>query len=277
MKNKLLVAVNDFFKRNKINPVLASIQRSARFKEMENEFYSSFLIQTSQLLRTDFLKQIKDSIGKQEEPIWTDTDSIEVRKAIEENFKPLSEFLSLTSLMGYYIWLSEIGGQSFLDKAGIRLEFNLTNKDMIGQLIERTDLLITTVDDTTKEWIGNQIIEGKKIGLSDVDIANKLREKIPETYKYRTERIVRTEMAEIVNRTEFETAVNNNASGKKWITVGDERVSEACAANEDEGLVGMNATFSSGHSRPPEHPNCRCLLEYSTPLIVHSKVGWTGQ
>jgi len=277
MKNRLLREINNFFKRNKTNSVLESIQRSKKFKEMTNDIYSSFLIQISQLLRTDFLKQIRDSISKQEEPIWTEKDEEEIRRIIDKNLKPLSEFLPLTSLIGYYIWLAEVGGQSFLDKVGIRLEFNLTNKDMIGQLVERVDLLITTVDDTTKEWIGNQVMEGKKLGLSDNAIANNLRKKVPETYKNRTETIVRTEMSEIVNRTELQTAVNNNATGKKWITVGDDRVSDACNANEEEGLVGIDVVFSSGHSRPPEHPNCRCLLEYSTPLIVHDKVGWTGQ
>jgi len=280
MKSKLLElqkVIDEFFKKNKINSVLASIERSKKFKEFENEIYSSFLTQTSQLLRTDFLKQIKDRIGKQDEPIWTEKDEEEIREVIEENLEPISTFLSAVILVEYYVWFANRGGQSFLDKAGITLDFNLTNKDIIQDLGDRVDLLIDTVDNTTKEWLGNRIIEGKKNKLTDNEIANQIREKISDTYKYRTERIVKTEMAEIVNRTELRTAINNNASGKKWATAGDDRVSEACSANEDEGLVGIDAVFSSGHSRPPEHPNCRCLLEYSTPLIVHSKVGWTGE
>jgi len=38
-------------------------------------------------------------------------------------------------------------------------------------------------------------------------------------------------------------------------------VDPECEMNERDGAIDINATFSSGHSAPPVHPNCRCILQ----------------
>lgn len=49
---------------------------------------------------------------------------------------------------------------------------------------------------------------------------------------------------------------------KKWLTVGDDRVSDGCQANQDEGWIPVGHAFSSGHDRPLRFPGCRCTTEY---------------
>ena len=45
---------------------------------------------------------------------------------------------------------------------------------------------------------------------------------------------------------------------KRWITAGDELVSEDCQDNADAGDIELDEPFPSGAEWPPEHPNCRC-------------------
>jgi hypothetical protein len=49
---------------------------------------------------------------------------------------------------------------------------------------------------------------------------------------------------------------------KKWLTVGDDRVSDGCQANQDEGWIPVAQAFQSGHARPLRFPGCRCTTEY---------------
>ena len=49
---------------------------------------------------------------------------------------------------------------------------------------------------------------------------------------------------------------------KKWITVGDERVSDMDIDNQAQGWIKIDEAFSSGNQNPPSHPNCRCTLAY---------------
>jgi hypothetical protein len=50
--------------------------------------------------------------------------------------------------------------------------------------------------------------------------------------------------------------------GKSWLTAGDDRVDEDCMAAETDGVIPLNASFSNGDSAPPDHPNCRCVLQW---------------
>ena len=49
---------------------------------------------------------------------------------------------------------------------------------------------------------------------------------------------------------------------KRWITSPDERLCEVCDGNENDGVIPINESFSSGHTQTPAHPNCRCTVAY---------------
>jgi hypothetical protein len=45
---------------------------------------------------------------------------------------------------------------------------------------------------------------------------------------------------------------------KKWLTVGDNRVSQGCQENEAAGWIPLDELFPSGHDAPLRFPGCRC-------------------
>ncbi len=49
---------------------------------------------------------------------------------------------------------------------------------------------------------------------------------------------------------------------KSWNTSGDDRVSDGCEQNENEGWIPKDQAFGSGHMREPRHPVCRCYVDY---------------
>ena len=48
---------------------------------------------------------------------------------------------------------------------------------------------------------------------------------------------------------------------KSWLTVGDDRVSDGCRFNADQGWIPLAQTFRSGHAAPLRFPGCRCALQ----------------
>lgn len=86
---------------------------------------------------------------------------------------------------------------------------------------------------------------------------------------------------EVIAQTEARYATSQGnalraaAAGKRfkaWITVGDERVSDECAANESEGYIGLEDTFPAGADQPPQHPRCRCTLIYREEVRDQDRV-----
>ena len=68
------------------------------------------------------------------------------------------------------------------------------------------------------------------------------------------------------------TLIGFKASGvvlkKEWTTAEDDRVSEDCEANGDQGPIDLDEDFVSGDDAPPAHPNCRCALVGLTQLDI---------
>ena len=282
MKNlkKLKLTIDDFlFKiasNRKENYVLWSIERSEKFKEVKQEIKNAFLKQTMEFLgNNDLWESIRNRIGKMEQ-IWTERDEEQIKEEVENNLSSLNSYISRELLLDFYIYLYNRGGQSYFNKrfqkAEISTVFNLKDPIIIEMLGKDIDLLITSVDNTTKKWLASQIIMGKKNKLTDMEIANEIRKKIPETYESRADNIVKTEMSEIVNKAEFETATRNGSTRKTWRAAGM-NICPICQSN-DGITLGMNGTFPSGDMRPPVHPRCRCLLEYDYPEFINNP--WLG-
>ena len=47
------------------------------------------------------------------------------------------------------------------------------------------------------------------------------------------------------------------ATGKAWLTAGDEPVDDDCQENEDARPIGLDEDFPNGDM---PHPNCRCTV-----------------
>ena len=79
------------------------------------------------------------------------------------------------------------------------------------------------------------------------------------------ERLARTETAKGYSEGNLEAYRQLDIQMKKWITAGDDLVDEDCLANEADGEIPIEATFTSGDSAAPVHPNCRCDV---LPVVI---------
>ena len=288
IKNAIETMLQKAARTKRENYVLWSAERSDTFAEMQQELFRKFLIQTTQFLRNPEVEKAVDKRTEHQrtfdshERIYTEQDKQAVLAIIEKHMPKLKDLLGETALIQYYVYFANRGGQAALNKrrarqakkAEIVATFNLKNHAIIGKLAKRANLLIESVDQTTKKWLANQILNGEEDQLSWKEIADNVRQVIPDYYKGRAETIVKTEVAEIVNDTEQETAIRNEATTKVWTAAGM-NICDDCETNDGEE-VGINEAFPSGDDRPPVHPNCKCLLEYNYPTLGTFTNEWTG-
>jgi SPP1 gp7 family putative phage head morphogenesis protein len=129
---------------------------------------------------------------------------------------------------------------------------------------------VTQIGDTTKRELAQLISDGikERRGIPGLkrDINNKFaswvkdsKDKLGRPIKNRAEMIARTETASALSKGSLQRAKDIGVTGKRWVTVGDDRVSDICLKNEAVGDIPINQAFPSGHSGPPSHPRCRCV------------------
>jgi len=274
--------LNDVVKRHlKINPGLESVERRREYKGMIVDFKSAMLEQMDSLLDSNLFVDIGRAlhdVGKAQERIHSESDELEIYDAVVANMQSLEKqkdgkFKDMFA--DFLILVFNLGGQDFLNKHNIPYTFELKNEAVITHIKSNTTKSIKGIDETTQKWVVKQISSGRKSGLSNDQIADTIREKVPETYANRAQRIVQTETSNMVGESEQTAAVKNGASHKEWVTVGDMRVCPICENNEGVGMIGIEQPFPSGDMREPAHPSCRCLVEYVfTPF---QGTIWAGQ
>lgn len=247
-----------------INPGLESILRRKEVKRMRKHFESAFDEQIEKLLRSGVFKRIDNTIGTKKADdvrIYTESDEEEIADAVDAFLQPIARQRNTAEAFAdFLIIIFNLGGQDFLDKHRIPATFDLTNEDVIGRIIRRSKASLSGMDQTTSKWITDQVIDLRSKGLSNARIADEIRDLVPQTYTNRAEAIVRTETSYMVGDSEHETAVNNGASHKEWVTVGG--ACPICEENAEAGTIGVAEKFPSGDPMEPAHPNCRCLVEY---------------
>jgi len=97
-------------------------------------------------------------------------------------------------------------------------------------------------------------------GIGDIDAkVERFREK---ELRDRRQNIALNERRAVLNATAAGAAQQAGATRKVWRTMQDDRVSDECMANESQGEIPINEDFVGGEAHPPQHPNCRCHLEF---------------
>jgi HK97 family phage portal protein len=187
--------------------------------------------------RTDLLDIVFDGYDKQ----WTD----EYQKLTTE---------VLTNSLAY-------SGKSVLERLGVNISFDLKNPRVIDWLSKHALDHAKSIAETNKQEVRDLIVTGVDQGKTTGQIAESIRSFFDQQADYRAERMARTE---VISGYAEGTLAGMRQSGlvkmKRWVTAGDDRVDEECIANAADGPIGLDANFSSGHSCPPVHPNCRCDL-----------------
>ena len=123
---------------------------------------------------------------------------------------------------------------------------------------KRAAQLVTRMDEETKSRLAKVIgdaIENKR-GIPG--LARDIRREFDDMTKYRSTVIARNETATALESAFYERGKSMGVTGKEWVTVGDDKVSDICLQNEAAGVIPFDQPFPSGHLTPPGHVQCRC-------------------
>jgi len=163
---------------------------------------------------------------------------------------------------------------------GIDLSFNLKNPRAVEFLKNNAALKVTAINETTRKEIARIVTDGTEKGLSYQKMAREIKNKFAE-FSERKPQLHIANRAELVAVTETANAYETGNQIfvqdlqdrglrviKSWLTVGDDRVSDGCQENEDEGWINENDVFPSGDAHPPRFPGCRCTCLYDTKVEI---------
>lgn len=132
-------------------------------------------------------------------------------------------------------------------------------KWMNGKLVDNPNAK-WRIDESTRDLLRGYVRDAIDAG----DSAQELATRIENSFAFSENRaitIARTEIA----KADSEGAIAGWKStglvkAKSWLTVGDDKVSDPCRANEAKGVVDLEWDYGDGVKAPPQHPNCRCTL-----------------
>lgn len=108
---------------------------------------------------------------------------------------------------------------------------------------------------------GQELLEA---GITGDEFDRKMAAMLEKLKRERGKVVAITEQRIATEQGAAAIAEARGAKYKRWITVGDDRVSDMDQDNEAEGWVPFDHVFSSGDTEPPSHPNCRCTVAYRT-------------
>lgn len=163
-----------------------------------------------------------------------------------------------------------------LEMAGAGVVFDLVNEYAVEYIAKKKELHLSnfrgSISNTTKKRILAILVEAAETGDSYQKTARKIRALGSEGVfsRARAELIAVREtglayeegnrkMAEIYQR---ETSA---ILQKKWLTVGDDKVTPSHSVNQADGWIGFEETFSgTGDKNAPasDNPRCRCTTIY---------------
>ena len=148
-------------------------------------------------------------------------------------------------------------------KKGIPIPFEgPPSAEAIAFAKEHCATMITEMSETTQSQIANSIgrsIQGKR-GIEgmqrDLRYAIKGMTEGDEVSISRARMIARTESNTALSQSFLDTSIAMGVDYKEWIAFDPCPI---CSQNTGK-VVAMDKVFTSGHLRPPAHPNCRCAL-----------------
>ena len=166
------------------------------------------------------------------------------------------------------------GATDVIADVDVNVAFNLRHPRAEAYLRDHGYGLISGIDGTTRGNLATIINEGIEQGWS----YNRIAREITSLYSFLgaekpqahiDSRAHLIAVTEIGNAYEAGSAivVQDLVDGglqmeKKWLTVGDDRVSAGCRSNQAEGWIPFAQSFSSGHQHPLRFPGCRCTTLY---------------
>lgn len=214
------------------------------------------------------MPSLKKHFGEANVPGGDDIDRI-----LEQAFAATLEILSAPINKGIRDSL-EAGGLESVTSFGLELSFNLDHPAATEYLNKHGAEMVSQINETTRSTIKKIVTDGIAQGKSYDNMAEEIQERFETFAEGRPQHHIDSR-AHHVAITEtgnaFEHGNNLGAQQlkemgvqmeKKWVTVGDNKVSDGCATNEAEGWIDIDANHNSGDQHPLRFPGCRCHEQY---------------
>jgi hypothetical protein len=122
---------------------------------------------------------------------------------------------------------------------------------------ENAGELVGQLEKSTRGMLAEDVARAVEEGWTDAQLTNHFA----ESYAFsetRAKRIAQNELA-VANRAGARLAIrkSNRATGRAWVTAGDDKVEEDCRANEAASPIGIDEEFPNGDD---PHVGCRCAI-----------------
>lgn len=169
----------------------------------------------------------------------------------------------------------EAGALALIAELGSTLDFSLEHPRAVEYLQQRGAERVTQINETTRRYLRTILTQAAAEGWSYDRVARAIRERYaefagpplrvrPRHIRSRAHAVAVFELGDAYEHGNMLVARELQAAGlvmeKAWLTVGDDRVRPEHRANQEQGWIPLDQTFSSGHQRPPTDPGCRCTL-----------------
>jgi len=167
-----------------------------------------------------------------------------------------------------------MGGGALVGTVGMPFSFTLANPRAQAYIEEYGARLITKINETTRDQIHTILKDASEGGWGYDKTAKAITERFDEFaigkpqehIRSRAHLVAVTESGNAYEAGNFEAAVQLSERGmameKKWVNVGDDKVSDGCLANSAVGWIPLLEQFPSNDPHPLRFPGCRCHAQY---------------
>ncbi|MCL4736498.1 MAG: hypothetical protein KJ050_16355 [Candidatus Omnitrophica bacterium] len=142
--------------------------------------------------------------------------------------------------------------------------------------VARRLTMVNGLDINRARTLQKYVDDLKSSGVTGKKLERMTEKRFNQLLTDRRETIAQTEARFATSHARQTEAVETGAKFKIWMTVGDDRVSQQCRANQSAGPIPVKEHFPSGQTKPPAHPNCRCTLAYSMSKkqadLIHKEI-----
>ena len=155
-------------------------------------------------------------------------------------------------------------------EVGFEIAFDLANPRAVDYLSQNAATRVTQINNTTRARIATIVTQGTEEGWSYNRTATEIRNRFEE-FRIGKPQLHIQSRAHLVAVTESANAYEAGNKivvdemekvglfmEKRWMTVGDDLVTDECEANQADGWIPADQSHSSGHQHPPRFPGCRC-------------------
>ena len=113
--------------------------------------------------------------------------------------------------------------------------------------------------ESVRKSVSSSILDGQPLRTIIKGIKD-----LPDFDRQRAKLVARTETAKALGQGKMTASRDQGNDEKRWITAGDTLVSLECRGNSGMGWIPIGDQFSGGVDTVPQHPNCRCVVQYRT-------------